>query len=326
MKNFKQTAVRTLAKIGLKLKDHSPTIFTVGGIVLIVSGGVIACHQTLKAHEVIEAHKERLAEIHEAKEISDSQYEIEGEVYDERDYRRDLVVSYSKTALDFLKLYGLPILLTAGGVIAILAGHNILKKRNLALTAAYTAVDTAFKEYRARVRNELGDDADYRFRTGAERVKLKEVTVDEDGNETVTKVDGLNVNSSDYIPSMYAKFFDESNVFWEKDANLNLYFLKSRQAELNNILLYRGYVTLNEVYEKIGFPPTSYGAVVGWMSDRSKGDGFIDFGIFNAKNEGARRFVNGEEKSILLDFNVDGIINDRFDSNHVPVTVYQKHK
>lgn len=314
MKNLKQAAIRTFAKIGLKLKDHSPTIFTVGGIVLIVGGGIIACRQTLKAHEVIEAHKERLAEIHEAKEISDSQIMVEVDKdYTDKDYRRDLVVSYSKTALDFAKLYGVPILLTVGGIISILTGHNIMRKRNLALAAAYTAVDTAFKEYRDRVRKELGDDADYRFRTGAERVKLKEVTVDENGNETPQKIDGLNVNSSTFGHSMYARFFDECNVNWAKDPTLNLYFLRNRQAELNNRLLYRGYVTLNEAYEALGFEPTSYGAVVGWMFDKNHGDGFIDFGIFNAANGGARRFVNGDEASILLDFNVDGVINTRFD-------------
>lgn len=310
---FKQKAVRALSKVGLKLKKHSPTIFTVGGIVLIVGGGVIACRQTLKAHKVIEAHKERLAEIHEAKELSDSQISVEGEVYDERDYRKDLAISYTKTAIDFAKLYGIPILLTVGGIISILTGHNIMRKRNIALVAAYTAVDTAFKEYRDRVRKELGDDADYRFRTGAEHVKLKEVTVDENGNEITKKVDGLNVSSSNGMPSMYARFFDEYNNNWKKDPMLNLYFLKHVQAEVNNILLWRGYVTLNEVYEKLGYKPTSYGAIVGWMFDKEHGDAFIDFGIFDATKDGARRFINGDEAAILLDFNVDGVINTRFD-------------
>ena len=84
---------------------------------------------------------------------------------------------------------------------------------------------------------------------------------------------------------------------------------------MNRKLDLNGYVFLNDVYRALGFESTPYGAVVGWyksknMDEMSGRDGFVDFGIFNPDNERARAFVNGYERSILLDFNVDGIIYD----------------
>jgi hypothetical protein len=58
----------------------------------------------------------------------------------------------------------------------------------------------------------------------------------------------------------------------------------------------------------LDIPRTQAGAVVCWV--RGQGDDFIDFGIFDGNDDATRRFVNGCERSILLDFNVDGVIYD----------------
>ena len=48
-------------------------------------------------------------------------------------------------------------------------------------------------------------------------------------------------------------------------------------------------------------------------NEKSNCDGYVSFGIYNANRETARDFVNGYERSILLDFNVDGPILDTLD-------------
>ena len=60
----------------------------------------------------------------------------------------------------------------------------------------------------------------------------------------------------------------------------------------------------------LGIPRSKAGQVVGWIYDPENpvGDNFVDFGIYEADREKARDFVNGYERSILLDFNVDGNI------------------
>ena len=63
----------------------------------------------------------------------------------------------------------------------------------------------------------------------------------------------------------------------------------------------------------LGFPRTKAGQVVGWVYDEKHtvGDNFVDFGLFNDINDERKQaFVNGYERSVLLDFNVDGPILD----------------
>ena len=59
----------------------------------------------------------------------------------------------------------------------------------------------------------------------------------------------------------------------------------------------------------LGVPRTRSGGVVGWVYDPVNpiGDNYVDFGIHVQRNQD---FINGYERSILLDFNVDGNILD----------------
>ena len=64
----------------------------------------------------------------------------------------------------------------------------------------------------------------------------------------------------------------------------------------------------------IGVPRTKAGQVVGWLyrpEDKDCVYNLVDFGIYEINREKARGFVNGYERSILLDFNVDGYIWDK---------------
>ena len=89
-------------------------------------------------------------------------------------------------------------------------------------------------------------------------------------------------------------------------------FLKDQQRYANDILKSKGHLFLNEVYDMLSIPRTKAGQVVGWIYDEKHpvGDNFVDFGIYDIYNERARDFVNGYERTILLDFNVDGNILD----------------
>ena len=89
-------------------------------------------------------------------------------------------------------------------------------------------------------------------------------------------------------------------------------FLFKQQNYANDTLKARGYLFLNEVYDMLGIPRTKAGQVVGWIYDEKHpiGDNFVDFGIVDVNNERSRAFMNGYERSIILDFNVDGNILD----------------
>ena len=294
---------RTFNKSLFKLKKHSPEILVIAGVVGAVTSTVMACKATLKVNEVLEEHRDTVGKIHEC-------VEKYPEEYNEDDKKRDLAATYCKTAVKFGALYGPAVLVGAASVTSILVGYNILHKRNVAAIAAYTAVASDFKKYRNRVVERLGENLDKELRYNIQTKEIEETVVNEDGSEsTVTKA--VTVANPDY--SEFTRCFDETCIAYEKSAEDNMRFLKCQQNYFNDLLKRRGHVFLNEVYDGLGFPRSKAGAVVGWIYDEEcpTGDNYIDFGIFNLNSEAARRFANGYEKAIWLDFNVDGVIYDK---------------
>ena len=180
----------------------------------------------------------------------------------------------------------------------------------MALAAAYTAVDTSFKEYRGRVIDRFGEELDRELKYNIKAREIEEVSVNEKGEEEVAKktVEVANPNEI----SDYARFYDDGNIGWSKDPETNLMFLRRQQDWANELLKAKGHLFLNEVYDMLGIPRTKAGQVVGWIYDEKNpvGDNFVDFGIYDIHKPRNRDFVNGIERTILLDFNVDGNILD----------------
>ena len=295
---------RTLNRVGLKLKKHSPEILVVTGVVGTVASAVMACKATTKIDEVLAETKDNI-------EKTKDYVEKKGfsEKYTEEDYKKGLTIFYAKGGLELVKLYAPSVALGALSITAILAGHNVLRKRNVALAAAYATVEKGFEEYRGRVVERFGEELDRELKYNIKAKEVEETTVDEKtGEEKVTKKTVNVADPNNY--SSYARFFDDGCAGWTKDPEYNLMFLKNQQRYANDLLKSRGHLFLNEVYDMLGIPRTKAGQVVGWIYDEEypNGDNFVDFGIYDLYNEKARDFVNGYERTILLDFNVDGDI------------------
>lgn len=307
---IKQTMISMIGKTQFQLKKHSPEILIVGGVVGTVTSAVLLCRATLKAAKVVEETKEDLERIHTAVETGETQA---GEKYDEQDEKRDLTLVYGQTAIKMVKLYAPAVGLGVLSLSSIVASNNILRKRNVALSAAYAALDKSFRGYRERIKEECGEDFERRIRHGIKAEKIEKVVVDpETGKEKKVKE---TIEVTDHEPSSeYARFFDDGCTGWVKDAEMNLTFLRAQERYANDRLKARGFLFLNEVYHELGIPETKAGQVVGWIydpkNDHNGGDGYVTFGIddLHRCNGKCRDFVNGYERSILLDFNVDGPI------------------
>lgn len=306
MKNFElmNSVTRNINRVGFQLKKYSPEILVVVGIVGAVTSAVMACKATTKANDILNDAKSQVDKVHKVLEDE----AISPEMYSEEDSKKDLAIIYAKTGLDFVRLYGPSVLLGAVSIASILASNNILRKRNIALAAAYTAVDTGFKEYRGRLIERFGKELDKELKYNIKSETVQETVIDDKGNEqTVDKVvEVANPN----VYSDYARCFDDGCKGWTKDPELNLVFLKQMQQYANDKLRAKGHLFLNEVYDMLGFPRSRAGQIVGWIYDEKNkvGDNFVDFGIYDATKQPNRDFVNGYERVIWLDFNVDGPI------------------
>ena len=297
---------RTFHRAAFKLKKHSPEILVVSGVIGVVGSAVMACKATTKLDGILENAKENIDKIHECAEHP----EVLPEPYTEEDSKKDLAIVYTRTALDVAKLYAPAVIVGGLSIGAILTGHNITRKRNIALAAAYTAVDKSFKEYRGRVVERFGEALDKELRYNVKAKEVEEVTVNEDGSESVVKKTIDAVDPSEI--SEYARFFDDGCAGWTKDPEFNLMCLRDQEKYANMILKKKGHLFLNEVYDLLGIPRTKAGQIVGWIYDEKcpNGDNYVSFGIYDTNRPANRDFVNGYERTILLDFNVDGpIIN-----------------
>lgn len=295
-KNMTKMITRNVGKVKLWANVHSPELLMGAGGLAIVTATIMIAKSSTKIEAIVDDVKDNLDDIDQHKEQ-----------WGKDIVRRETAALYFDTGKQLAKLYIPGITLEVLGFACVFGAHNIMKKRNVALIAAYKAVEESFTAYRNRVIAERGQDEDFHYLYGTKDVAVNDEikAKDEKGEEkSIYSTEVKRIDDSAISP--YAKFFDESNIHWQKCPEYNIFFLKRQQDYANDLLNIRGHVFLNEVYDMLGFDHTQAGAVVGWTIDG--GDGYISFGIFSDGNE---YFVNTQERSVLLDFNVDGIIIDK---------------
>lgn len=294
MKSVNGVASKTV----MKLKKHSPEILVVAGIAGTVVSAVLACKATTKVAEILDETKGTLDTIHEGMEtgaINDQEYTTE-------DGKKDTVVVYAQTGMKLAKLYGPAIILGTLSITSILASNNILRKRNVALGAAYAAIDKSFKEYRGRVIERFGEQVDTELKYGIKAKKFEEIEVDpETGKEKKVKKTVMVADPN--LQSDYAVYFDSKSRNYETNPDYNRMFLKAQQAFANDKLQTRGHLFLNEVLDDLDLPRTPAGQIVGWTKDGP--DGYVNFRIVEVERETED---GRHEPALLLDFNVEGNI------------------
>lgn len=295
-KGLSKVVTQSASKVGLLAKHHSPLILTSAGIVGLVTAGVLAARATLKLEDTLDV-------IEDAKMVAEAK-NARGD-FQGKAFQRRMLKIHTKGALDIVKLYGPSVTLGVVSVVCIAGAHNIMSKRNVALVAAYKGLEETYSEYRRRVIEEFGEDKDREFRTP------KFHTVEEK-DETTGETKLVNKPVSGTVsPAMYGRFFDQLNVNHVGNPLYNKIFLESKQNYINEVLVARGHVFLNDVYDELGFERTKPGSVVGWAIGRGReGDGCIDFGLDTPE---AHAFFTGEAPGLWLDFNVDGVVFDLLD-------------
>ena len=290
---------RTMHRAGFKLHKHCPEILAIAGVAGMIASAVIACKATTKIGVILEETKDMVDDIHGGIK----NFNIGDEEYNEK---KDLTIVYIKTGVRFAKLYAPAVILGALSAASIFASNNILRKRNVALAAAYATVDKGFKEYRSRVIDKFGDAIDKEISYGVGTETIQEKIIDDNGDEKITEKTVLSGKPNAMSP--YAKIFDECNPNWERNSDYNACFLRAQQAYANQKFMAQGYLFLNDVYSLLGFRPTKAGQTLGWIFNPEDPtlSNYIDFGILEISHTSA--FINGIENSIILNFNVDGNI------------------
>jgi len=295
MKSVSSVANKTV----MKLKKHSPEILVVAGVVGAVASAVIACKATTKVGKITEEAKDMIDSIHESEKNGITPA---GETYTKEDAQKELAITYVQTGIKYAKLYAPAVILGSLSVTSILASNNILRKRNIALGAAYAAIDKSFKEYRGRVIERFGEQVDHELKYNIKAKKFEEVETDpETGKQKKVKKTVMVTDPN--LQSDYAVYFDNKSRNYETNMDYNRMFLKAQQQFANDKLQARGHIFLNEVLDDLDLPRSPAGQIVGWTKDGP--DGYVNFRILEVERETED---GRHEPALLLDFNVEGNI------------------
>ena len=294
-----------LNKIKFDVKKASPAIMLVTSTVLGAAAIVEFVRKTREALPVADEYKKTLDELTETHRITQ----------DTNTYRKDVVTETAKAGVKLAKIYAKPIGLYALSLGLNYKSFSIMHNRNVALMAAYAGVGNEMRRVYSNIAEKYGDDALDEIKNGIKKVEVDETYINEETGKEETRKKVVSVVDGDpnaYSP--YARFFDEASRAWRDDAEYNLWFLMEREADANRLLRTQESLLLNDVYDMLDIPRTQAGTRVGWKyyphGENPCGDNKVSFGIHDIHRPAARDFVNGYEKVILLDFNVDGEVID----------------
>lgn len=285
---LKTNMLRAFNKAKYKVKAKSPEILLVTGIVATVGAVGTAIYATVKTKEALEEDEfDEVDNVVEEKEGID-------------------IKKVGKIAL----YYAPTVALTGVAIASNIGGYKIQKKHIAALGGTLATTLGILNNYRERVREEVGEDREKELFDG--RCSKEVIEYDENGN-VVTKT-SIENRSDDYFHMWFGptKKNGEKNPFWTDNLEQNISFLFATQRTLSDMLIVKGHLVLNDIYEALGEDPDyTSGLVIGWryIKENENGDNIIDFGV---KYDEANDIypVVGENGEILLTFNFDGVIQE----------------
>lgn len=285
---------RIVTSVVRKVDMARPELYLGGAIIAGVASVVLIAKAHKKSDQVLGPVAEELEDV--KAELAEIDPEEEELIHDYNKMRYSLYRAYLFGAA---RLYGPGIAVGATSVVLVLASHGLMRSRTKALLSTVTLLEAGFREYRKRVVNEFGEEVDQRLYFGAEERGVTTLEKDEDGKATKRKgkQNHLGENPS---PLIYSRIFDETNRNWSHDPDMNEFFLRAVQSQMDDKLHIQGYVLLNTVYQALGFAESPEGAVVGW-SKKAPGDNFISFGLDADINQ-------RDDSRYALDFNVNGVV------------------
>ena len=291
-----------VAKINTKLffKKNGSHILIGAGLVSWAAATVTAAKASLDAGYIFESVKEDRTKI--ATCLTENPDD-----YSKKDAAHDKLIMYYQFGYRMVKHYWVPVLLATAGTVSILAGYGIMKKKYVEMATAYVVLDRSFKEYRNRVKDRYGEE---------EELKIFHNEVEAESEETnpeTGEVTTKNVRISQY--SDMANFFDDTCPTWVRNAEDNRMFVEMTRNYIQDLLMTRadyspngiGVVFVNEIKDAFHFQRMKKGQEYGYIWDKNNPNNqmVVDFGIMNpdiGDGEAKRAFVNGWEKSVIIDY------------------------
>lgn len=285
---------KTASKVSAAAVRKAPELLTAASAASSIGGVVCGCIATTKVKGVIEEFNCRMNALYDSNLSA-------------TDMKKAMVKIYMNAFAKIGALYAPAVFMETVSIVCLINVNRIHKKRMAAMSAAYAALDAAFKSYRDRVIEKFGEKVDEELRLGLKSEIVEETSTDESGNQ-ITKVD-----EQTYVDGSnpFVRLFNEQTTrYWVGEVSSNLTFIRGVERMLNHDLRINKRVFLNEALGALGFPTTQMGQVVGWRLDEANpsGDNYISFGLFNVDGTSTRNASDFKTNNIVIEFNCDGEI------------------
>lgn len=305
---------KPIAKLSVKVSKNKPEILAVSGGLLIVGAFGWAIYEAIGLKDTLNETADMVKAVEEKYAGDEEKTEEVVKVY-----KKELTSARIKGVIKVSKRFVGPSLTLVAGMGLATKGFKVLRARNVVLGTALKATEESYKFYRNNVREDLGKDADLKYARGIVGEKEVEETVtDENGKEKTVKTKVPVVKEREGNPY---RFEYSSTWFstYQDSTESNLFFLKCEQEWWNHEFERNGETGISmydilkhlgfkfEVY-KDGMSPKQFKDFMnfvrntGWRKG-SKGDGYIDLGIYRAINEPA---IRRQSDVVWVEMNCDG--------------------
>jgi hypothetical protein len=242
---FKLNTSKAIKNLKSIMKKHSPEILTGIGIAGMISTTVMAVRATPKALILIEEEKRNI------------NYDILEDA--KKSGNNDCVKVTKLEIVDVIrvtwKCYIPTVITGTASVMCIIGASSVNTRRNAALATAYSLSESAFKEYREKVVENIGDKKEQTIKDAIAKEKIEKNPVQ--NTEVILTGKGETL-CYDVVSGRYFKS--------------DIDRLKKAENKLNRQMRDEMYISLNDFYYEIGLDNIKVGDNLGWNID----DGYID--------------------------------------------------
>jgi len=208
-----------LKNLGGVVSRNSPAILTGLGCAGVLGTAILTGRATLKASEILKMEDDQLPTVD--------------------------VVKLT------WKVFVPPVLMGATSIACIIGANSINSSRNAALAALYSLSETAFREYKDKVVEEIGRNKELKIRDNIAQDRVINNPV---GDRTIIITGNGDTLCYDILSDRYFKSSAEK--------------IRQQVLELNEDLRTEMWMDLNDLYYAIGLPSNKLGQQVGFDMDK----------------------------------------------------------
>ena len=221
-------AQKGLKNLGGMISRNSPAILTGLGCAGVLGTAILTGKASIKAYQI-----------------------LEDETYQRVKRKTDEVITGQEAFLLIWKVFIPPVLMGATSIACIIGANSINSSRNAALAALYSLSETAFREYKDKVVEEIGRNKELKVR---DSIAQDRVTSNPVGDRTIIITGNGDVLCYDALSDRYFRSSAEK--------------IRQQVLELNEDLRNDMWLDLNDFYYAIGLPNTKLGDMMGFDMDK----------------------------------------------------------